>query len=286
MSFIQSTILDSDIQWYKRFEFTFDAPLPNGATLFGGTTTERTMSKTCDPPSNPNLLPVCDQTKSGIPARYLFGAFVVRLRRSQGPHMQRAPRVDHLTWLLAGILIGILLGAPTEGSAGQVRLLDLGNRPVDPFQAPPGVKAIVFLFTSTDCPISNRYAPDIRRLYEAFAPKGVLFWLIYPNPADRPEVIREHVKAFAYPAGALRDPQHALVRLAKATVTPEAAVFDARGRLVYRGRIDDRYVDLGLERPAPTRRDLEEALTAMLAGKPVSPAITQAVGCFLADFLR
>ena len=64
-------------------------------------------------------------------------------------------------------------------------------------------------------------------------------------------------------------PRHALVTVAAATVTPEAAVF-AGGRLVYHGRIDDRYVDLGLERPSPTKRDLADALAAVLAGKPVA----------------
>ena len=80
-----------------------------------------------------------------------------------------------------------------------------------------------------------------------------------------------------------RDRDHTLVKMAGATITPEAVVLDARQRVVYRGRIDDRFVELGRERPAATRRDLRNALTAALAGKPVSPAKTQAVGCFIAD---
>jgi hypothetical protein len=93
--------------------------------------------------------------------------------------------------------------------------------------------------------------------------------------------------AFAYTGAALalRDPDHALVKAAGATITPEAAVF-AGGRFVYRGRIDDRYVDLGVERPAATKRDLAEALAAVIAGRPVTPPTTQAVGCFIADFVR
>ena len=60
----------------------------------------------------------------------------------------------------------------------------------------------------------------------------------------------------------------------------------AGGRVVYRGRIDDRYVDLGVERPAPTRHDLADALTASLGGKPAPHPRTQAVGCFISDFAR
>ena len=171
--------------------------------------------------------------------------------------------------------------------AEPLRVQHIDGGAVDPFAVPAGVTAIVFLFTSTECPISNRYAPEVRRLAAAFAPKGVLFRLIYPNPAERAPAIREHMTAFAYAGAteALRDPEHALVKFVGATVTPEAAVY-AGGHIVYRGRIDDRYVDLGLERPAPTRRDLAEALAAVIAGKPVSQPTTQAVGCFIADFVR
>jgi hypothetical protein len=58
------------------------------------------------------------------------------------------------------------------------------------------------------------------------------------------------------------------------------------GKVVYRGRIDDRYVDLGLERPAATTHDLGDALEAVMTGKPVAHPTTQAVGCYIADFAR
>lgn len=170
-------------------------------------------------------------------------------------------------------------------AASSVQVLDLENRAIDPFQIAGGAKAVVFLFTATDCPISNRYAPEVQRLYEAFAPKGVRFFVVYPNPADKVSDIREHAKAFGYRADVLRDPHQTLVKLANATITPEAAVF-VSGRLVYHGRIDDRFVDFGVDRPAPTRRDLDEALSAVLAGKPVPHPVTQAVGCYIADFAR
>src|SRR5258708_18049789 len=84
---------------------------------------------------------------------------------------------------------------------------------------------------------------------------------------------------------ALRDPKHSLVKYAGATITPEAAVL-AGGRLVYRGRIDDRYVELGVERPTPTRHDLADALAAVIARAPIAQAKTQAVRCFTHAFPR
>ena len=141
----------------------------------------------------------------------------------------------------------------------------------------------VLIFISADCPISNRYAPEITRLHDEFAARGVRFRLVYPNPLDTAAAIRAHLKEYGYPDIAEPDRDHVLVRKAGVTITPEAAVFDSHGRLVYRGRIDDRFVELGRERPAATRRDLREALTALLAGRQIKPARTQAVGCFIAD---
>jgi hypothetical protein len=200
--------------------------------------------------------------------------------------------------LLAVVVVGMLaLGSPvdTVHAAPQVRVLpvDGGQGPpgspgsIDALAAPAGIKAIVFLFTSTDCPISNRYAPEVRRLATTYGPKGVAFRLVYPNPAETAAAIREHMAAFAYAgaAQAFRDPKLDLVKFVGATITPEAAVV-VGGKVVYRGRIDDRYVDLGLERPAATTRDLGEALEAIVTGKKVPHPTTQAVGCYIADFAR
>jgi hypothetical protein len=179
------------------------------------------------------------------------------------------------------LALWILATALSAGPALTVRLADLDNHAVDPFAGPAGTKATVFLFTTTECPISNGYAPTVAKIHDQFARKGVLFWLIYPNAADTSELIRDHVKAYRYPFSALRDPGRVLTKIAHATVTPEAAVFDQQGNEVYHGRIDDRYTSVGVARPSPTKHDLQDVLTATLAGKPVAEAVTPAVGCFI-----
>jgi hypothetical protein len=141
----------------------------------------------------------------------------------------------------------------------------------------------VLIFISTDCPISNRYAPEVKRLHAEYGDKGVRFRLVYPNPLDDDAAIARHIEAYGYPQIAERDRGHALVTQTGATITPEAVVLDARQRVVYRGRIDDRFVELGRERPAATSRDLRNAIAAALAGRRISPSQTQAVGCYIAD---
>lgn len=140
----------------------------------------------------------------------------------------------------------------------------------------------VLVFTTTDCPISNRYAPEIQRLASKFRDRA-RFVLVYPVPSDSADVIREHHKKFGYSLESVRDAS--LVKKTGVTVTPEVAVM-AGDRMVYRGRIDDRYVELGRERPKPTSHDLEAALTALVAGKPVAVPETRAIGCILSDLIK
>lgn len=151
---------------------------------------------------------------------------------------------------------------------------DLDGHPVDPLDGRAAV--VVLVFVGAECPISNRYAPEIARLREKYARRGVGFWLVYPNGGV--EAIRRHLEAHALGGDALRDPAQVLVRRAGATRTPEAAVF-SHGALVYRGRIDDRQVDFGIARPEASERDLEDAIEAVLAGRSPHHAVTTAVGC-------
>jgi hypothetical protein len=190
--------------------------------------------------------------------------------------------------LLAGTagLRGAVAVPTTESTTPDIVLNDPDGRPVAPFRAAEQSAAIVFLFASVDCPVSNRYAPEVQRLHAAFAPRNVAFWMVYPNPSDTPDAVREHLKAFNYPVHALLDPRHELVKLAEATITPEAAVFGRRRALEYHGRIDDRFVSLGVERPAATRHDLFDALTAVVDGHAPAVASAPAVGCFIADFVQ
>jgi peroxiredoxin len=162
----------------------------------------------------------------------------------------------------------------------QLAVLDLENRTVNPFEDQKA-RAVVFFFVRTDCPISNRYAPEIERLAAKYVSEGVAFWLVYPEPSTSLKEIEQHRKDYHLSLQALRDPERALVRMAKIKVTPEAAVFLPGGHEVYRGRIDDRYVDIGKERPAPTTHDLDDALRSVVGGKPLASSVTRAVGCYI-----
>jgi hypothetical protein len=140
----------------------------------------------------------------------------------------------------------------------------------------------VLIFVQTDCPISNRYAPEVQRLHDRFSSHNIVFYLVYPDPTQTADTILAHQHQYHLPSGAIRDPHHVLVARAGVTVTPEAAVF-VEQELVYRGRIDDRFVEFGTARIEPQHRDLEEALTWLVEGKAVRFHATKALGCFIPD---
>lgn len=179
------------------------------------------------------------------------------------------------------IAMALLCSASVLSTDSQGLAADLDGKPFDPLHAAAG-KVVVLIFVRTDCPISNRYAPTIQRLASRRADQAT-FFLVYPSRKETAEAIRRHEKDFGYTFAAVRDPQHILVKQSAAQVTPEAAVFNASGRLVYHGRIDNLYEDFGHARKTATTHELADAIEAAAAGKRLVGSATPAVGCYISD---
>jgi len=176
----------------------------------------------------------------------------------------------------------LLLTAPLLSAQTPLKgVLDLSDRPADPFQDAKG-KIVVLLFVRTDCPISNRYAPEIKELSTRYKAHAV-FFLVYPIKTETNEQIRSHLSEFGYHLRAIRDSDSVLVQESQVKVTPEAAVFSADRRLLYHGRIDDWYQDFGRSRQAPTTHELSDAIAAAIAGKLPTLPTMPAVGCYLPE---
>ena len=170
----------------------------------------------------------------------------------------------------------VLLGCITCSMAF-AQVVDLSGKAGNPLKS---AKIIVLIFIRTDCPISNRYAPEIKRLAEKYQSRNLKFFLVYPGTDQSPELIKKHLVAFAFQVEAVRDPQLQLVKSLSVSVTPEAVVLK-EGQMIYRGRIDNRFVGFGKMRTAPTLHDLEQVLEAVRQGKTVTKKTTKAIGCFI-----
>ncbi|MFM9872334.1 MAG: redoxin family protein [Fimbriimonadaceae bacterium] len=184
--------------------------------------------------------------------------------------------------MLSSILACVVLSSAVDGLPVEPIVLagatDLSGKPMTVETS--GSKATVLLFISYECPIANRYVPEIGRIYADYKEKGVQFYRVYVNDQDLAPECVQHGKDFGIKMPGLIDYQRSLAKMVGATVTPEAAVLDTDGRLQYRGRIDNQNVEHGKIREG-YRRDLRVALDEMLAGKPVSMPTSAAIGCFI-----
>ncbi len=142
-------------------------------------------------------------------------------------------------------------------------------------------KGMVVVFISETCPIANSYQPELERIRKDYAPLGYDFIMVHSDPELTVEKAREHVKQFGIQYGVVLDPKQATAKLLGAKATPEAFLLNEKGEVLYRGRIDDRYLGIGKKKVAAQREDLREALTEHSKGKSVSVPSTPAVGCLI-----
>jgi thiol-disulfide isomerase/thioredoxin len=184
--------------------------------------------------------------------------------------------------LIGSLLDGVfLVGLLTAAGQTHPTAFDLDGKPVDPLAEASG-KVVVLVFLRQDCPVSGRYAPVIQQISSRFE-QDARFFLVYPDKNESPQSIRQYLADYGYALPTLRDPEHVLVKQAHAETTPEAAVFNREGKLVYHGRIDNWYVELGTSRPAPTTHELIDAIQAGIAGKTVANNAVKGVGCYISD---
>ena len=141
-------------------------------------------------------------------------------------------------------------------------------------------KAYVFVFIETGCPIAAKYLPVLQRLDRAYRDKGVQFVAVNSGPNDTVVAAAAQAVEQGIEFPVVKDADCRVADALGATRTPEVAVLDAQRRLCYRGRIDDQYRPGG-QRAEPMRRDLAEALDAILTGKPVTVATTPVDGCLI-----
>jgi hypothetical protein len=187
------------------------------------------------------------------------------------------------------------LAAPTGGPAAGLAAADLPLRPgdrvpnltfkdirylprsLDDFGE---VKAFAVVFTSTGCPLVERYWPTLNALEREFRGRGVPFLAVNVGAEDTVLTMAAQAVKFGVEFPVVKDVDGSCVKALGVRRTPEVVVLDARRRLRFRGRIDDQH-RLGGARAAATRHDLKEALDAVLAGREVAVAETPVDGCLI-----
>ena len=144
-------------------------------------------------------------------------------------------------------------------------------------------KGFIITFTCNTCPYANMYEDRIIELDKKYASKGYPVIAIMPNntsvkPGDSFEEMRKrsNVKGYTFPY--LIDEKQEVYPKFGATKTPHMYVVQKtkKGNVVeYIGAIDDNYKDAS----AVSKKYVEDAVNALLAGKEVQEKETRAIGC-------
>ncbi|MCA8954025.1 MAG: redoxin domain-containing protein [Planctomycetes bacterium] len=178
--------------------------------------------------------------------------------------------------------IALLLGALAAcGAPPRIELLDPAGGRHDPLTAAADLVQ-VFVVTSQECPIANAYSPAIGELARVWQNLPVELWIVHADPDLDAAAAAAHQRDYALPDTVLLDPTHALIGALGATRTPEAIV-RRNGVILYRGRIDDQWNDLGARGQSASTHDLRDAVDAALAGRPVAEPVTEVIGCLLPE---
>jgi peroxiredoxin len=143
--------------------------------------------------------------------------------------------------------------------------------------------AIVLITQQNNCPVSRNTASAVKALQDAYAGKGVEFFMLNSTPSDKRDEIVAEAKAYGYNLPILMDSNQLVGEQLGVTRTAEAIVIDPKTwKIVYRGPIDDK-VTYERQKAAAEHTWAKDALDATLAGKPVAVARQEAVGCLI-DF--
>src|SRR5262249_12042927 len=135
-------------------------------------------------------------------------------------------------------------------------------------------KAFVIVFVDTECPLANLYVPTEIALHREHVDKGAQGLAINSSSQDSFISVSAHAQERAIPVPMLKGFDQEVADAFGAQRTPEVFLLDADRVIRYHGRIDDQY-GIGFRRDQPTRRDLKEALDELLAGRPITTALTE-----------
>ena len=135
------------------------------------------------------------------------------------------------------------LGSPIPAAAVKVKMKNVDGRQLS-IRDVAGKKGTLVVFTCNHCPYAKAWEKRIATLADSFAKQGIGAILITPNdptsyPDDGMAEMQVRAKALGLAAPYVVDDTSDVARAFGATVTPEAFLFAADGKLVYHGTIDD-----------------------------------------------
>lgn len=161
----------------------------------------------------------------------------------------------------------------------EVKMKDVSGKEISLKEATTS-KGLLVMFSCNTCPYVVKNQARTREIMEYAKKNGLGVIIINSNEDmrdgdDSYEAMKAYAAKQGYKWSYVVDTDSRLANAFGATRTPENFLFDAKGKLVYHGAIDDNPSDA----TNVTRNHLKEAINEMNAGKEVSVKETRSVGC-------
>ena len=138
-------------------------------------------------------------------------------------------------------------------------------------------RLIAIVWIGTACPTSERSLPRLNSLSKKYESRGVDFLAIDSNASESSTAVAEYARRTKLTFPLLKDIDNHVADSMAIEQNCEAILIDRRGRIRYRGAIDDQLAQ-GSNRDQPVEKYLAQAIEAVLADKSVSPETTQVAG--------
>ena len=188
---------------------------------------------------------------------------------------------------LAGLLLQLAASATAgpPGAGDRVDLIGVRAMDVEGRRHRIGVSAgttqpAVLVFLDTACPVAARYAPELNELHRRAQAGGVSLYGVLSHPDVSWRDGADFVARYSIRFPVILDGSGDLALRLGPRVTSESFVISTANRIVYRGRINDRYAAISRQRPRVTSHDLQDVIAALVRGERPEPYATEAVGCF------
>lgn len=143
-----------------------------------------------------------------------------------------------------------------------------------------GEKGTLVIFSCNHCPVAKAWQKVMAEIGNAYQKKGFGVVLVNANDPVAYEVdgmdgMKEMAKTQGYEFPYVVDATSDVARHFGASKTPDVFLFDADGKLAYKGAVGEG----GGQPKADGEPFLKNALDALLAGQPVEKPETKAIGC-------
>src|SRR5690242_17742947 len=76
-----------------------------------------------------------------------------------------------------------------------------------------GRAAILLFFVTTDCPVANSYVPEMNRIHDAYASRGIEVYAVQAETTVPDADVARYAKEYRYGFPLLLDPRQVLVQL-------------------------------------------------------------------------